>query len=147
MANTTMRRYIFIEGKVKRIGINRKLHMPEKAYEKIPEMHIFLDQNDEVFGVQVHYIFLDAEGYVDYRPHDKEAAYIIGRELGFLLNEIKDKNVDTDNIIQLPIKVKPPDKYSKAVQAFADTFVEKKYGTRADFNVLLDHFLEIRSMR
>ncbi|CUH97549.1 hypothetical protein P22_3680 [Propionispora sp. 2/2-37] len=139
MATATMRRYIFIDGKVKRIGINRDLHMPEKACEKIPEMHIFLDQNGEVFGVQVHYIFLDTEGNVAYEPHGREAAYVFEKKIGPLLNKI-----NTDNIIQLPIRVKSPDKYGKAVQAFADTFVEKKYGTQAEFNILLDHFLEIR---
>ena len=143
MARVTMKRYIFIDDKVKRIGINRELQMPEKACEKIPEMHIFLNQSNEVFEVQVHYTFLDTNGNVDYGPHEKEVVYIIEREMGSLLNKVK----CDDNIIRLPIKVKPPEKYSKAVQAFADTFVEKKYVTRADFNVLLDNFLKIKKSK
>lgn len=143
MARVTMRRYIFIDDKVKRIGINRELQMPEKACEKIPEMHIFLNQNNEVFEVQFHYTFLDTNGNVDYDPHNKEVAYIIEKYMGLLPNKVG----GDDNIIYFPIKVKTPEKYSKAVQAFADTFVEKKYGTKADFNIFLDNFLKIKNSK
>jgi len=41
MADTKARRYIVIDGKVKRIGINRNINIPEKAAQKLSQMWVF----------------------------------------------------------------------------------------------------------
>lgn len=140
MPKITLRRYIYSDGKARRIGIRRELHMPEKAHEKIAEMFLFLDPEGQAFELQLYYNFLDENGNVDYTPHDKEAAYILGKKLSRLFDEEKDPKV-----VQLPAKVKPPAKYSPEVQAFADVFVEKKYGSKAVFNLLLDRYLRAKN--
>lgn len=59
MADRKVRRYIAIDGKVKRIGIDHEVNMPAKARKTLPEMWVFLNENNKTFDMQVHYVFLD----------------------------------------------------------------------------------------
>jgi len=139
MADTKAKRYICIDGKVKRIGINREINLPEKATQKISEMWVFLNQNNKAFSIQIHYIFLDEKGMPNNQPYDLEMATVMGNFLNL--------EKTTTNIITFPHKVKPPEKNSEAVQLFANVFIKKEYGTRADFNILLQKFFEIRKRK
>ncbi|WP_378957214.1 hypothetical protein [Pelosinus sp. sgz500959] len=139
MADTRARRYIVIDGKVKRIGINRDINIPEKATQKLSEMWVFLNQNNKAFSIQIHYVFLDEKGLVNNQPYEFEMVTI--------MDDFLDREKSKNNIISFPHKVRPPEKSSEAVRLFADVFIKKGYGTRADFNILLQRFLELRKRK
>jgi len=139
MADTKAKRYICIDGKVKSIGLNRDINIPEKATQKISEMWVFLNQNNRAFGIQIHCVFLDEKGVPDARPYELEM--VNG------MDDLLKTKKTTTNLISFPHKVKPPEKNSQEVQLFADTFINKEYGTMADFNMLLQKFFDVRKRK